>query len=42
MRPIPHNQTEGEDADERVRLTTRQSSEDEPEDDEAWIAVQEF
>lgn len=42
MRPIPHNKTEGEDTDERVRLTTRHGAEEEPEDDETWIAVQEF
>jgi hypothetical protein len=42
MRPIPHNKTEGEDTDERVRLTTRRGAEEEPEDDETWIAVQEF
>lgn len=47
MRPIPHtNKTEGEDADERVRLTTRrerrETETEELDDDETWLAVQEF
>ncbi|WP_340101942.1 hypothetical protein [Salinibaculum salinum] len=43
MRPIPHvRKTEGE-TDERTRLTGRRKrTEREPEDDEAWLAVQEF
>lgn len=44
MRPIPHTQdTAGENTDERTRLTTRQQkTEVEPDDDETWLAVQEF
>jgi hypothetical protein len=41
MRPIPHKETEGEETDERTRLTARRTKA-EPEDDETWLAVQEF
>jgi len=44
MRPIPHTQdTNGEETDERTRLTSRRKeAEREPADDETWLAVQEF
>jgi hypothetical protein len=41
MRPIPHRKPRGEDTETRVRPTSRRTSE-EPEDDETWLAVQEF
>ncbi|MFC7134715.1 MULTISPECIES: hypothetical protein [Salinibaculum] len=42
MRPIPHHGNRGEETDERVRLTTRREAAEKLEDDETWIAVQEF
>ena len=49
MRPIPHtDEPEGEESDERFRLTSRRRydergrDEDVPDDDELWLAVQEF
>jgi hypothetical protein len=44
MRPIPHtNETGGEETDGRVRLTTRREREEpDADDDETWLAVQEF
>jgi hypothetical protein len=49
MRPIPHNRREGEGADERVRLTPldrrasrRRRSKPDEDDEEIWLAVQEF
>ena len=44
MRPIPHtHDTERGEAGERTRLTSRRTTSDpEPDDDETWLAVQEF
>jgi len=44
MRPIPHtDKTEGEEADDSVRLATRRERDSpDADDDETWLAVQEF
>ena len=42
MRPIPHHGNREKKTDERVRPTTRREATEEREDDETWLAVQEF